>query len=102
MKRQLITDADVMDNLLQVEFIEADNQIAKRHILPKGGKIGKHIHTYSHLSVLGYGSVRVETPEGSKVYDAGDCIVIKANTEHFVTALEDACWLCIHNTEGMV
>jgi quercetin dioxygenase-like cupin family protein len=102
MTRQLITDTDVMDELLQVEIFESDNQFAKRHVMPKGGKMCKHIHTYSHLSILGYGSVRVETLEGSKVYDAGDCIVIKANTEHSITALEDACWFCIHNTEGMV
>lgn len=96
----MITDEKELDERYQVEFIEADDQIAKRHLLPKGDKIGKHIHTYSHLSILGYGSVRVETPEGSKVYDEGECIVIKANTEHVIIALEDSCWFCIHNTLG--
>ena len=91
-----ITDPDVMDEYLDVEFFTADNLFAKRHILSKGDKIGKHIHTYSHISILGYGSVRVETLEGSRVYDAGDCIVIKANTEHHITALEDSAWFCIH------
>lgn len=98
----MITDESKMDAYLQVEYIEADDQIAKRHLLSKGDKIGKHIHTYSHLSILSYGSVRVNTEGGSKVYDAGDCIVIKANTEHVITALEDSCWFCIHNTLGKV
>ena len=98
----MMTDKNEMDDFLQVEYIEADDQIAKRHLLSKGDKIGKHIHTYSHLSILGYGSVRVDTTKNSKVYDAGDCIVIKANTEHVITALEDACWFCIHNTLGKV
>ena len=92
----MITDKHDIDERLEVEFFQADDLFAKRFILSKGDKIGKHIHSYSHLSVLGYGSVRVETSEGSKVYDAGDCIVIKANTEHHITALEDSCWLCIH------
>lgn len=100
--QELITDEQLMNEVLQVEIFEATNQFAKRHILQKGGKMAKHIHTYSHLSILGYGSVRVETSEGSRVYDSGDCIVIKANTEHSILALEDACWFCIHNTEGMV
>jgi quercetin dioxygenase-like cupin family protein len=92
----MITDLQAIDDHCDVQFFEAKNLFAKRHVLSKGDKIGKHIHTYSHLSILGYGSVRVNTPEGSKVYDAGDCIVIKANTEHVITALEDSCWFCIH------
>jgi quercetin dioxygenase-like cupin family protein len=100
--KELITDEKIMNEVLQVEIFESDNQFAKRHIIPKGGKMCKHIHSYSHLSILSYGSVRVETDKASKVYDAGDCIVIEANTEHSITALEDACWFCIHNTEGMV
>ena len=92
----MVTNEQELDAALDIEFFEADNLFAKRHILSKGDKIGKHIHTYSHLSILGYGSVRVETKEGSRVYDAGDCIVIKANTDHHITAIEDSCWFCIH------
>lgn len=92
----MIIDTDIIDEHCDVEFYFADNLAAKRFLLSKGDKIGKHIHSYSHLSILGYGSVRVETPEGSKVYDAGDCIVIKANTEHHIIALEDSAWFCIH------
>lgn len=94
-----ITDPSVMDEYLEVEFFTADNLFAKKHILSKGDKIGKHIHSYSHLSILGYGSVRVNTPNGSKVYDAGDCIVITENTEHTIVALEDSCWFCIHTSD---
>ena len=92
----MITDEKIIDDYMDVEFFTADNLFAKRHILSKGDKIGKHIHTYSHLSILGYGSVRVDVTGSSKVYDSGDCIVITANTEHVITALEDACWFCIH------
>ena len=94
----MITNHESIDAYCDVEFFEADNLFAQRHILSKGDKIGKHIHSYSHLSILGYGSVRVNTPQSSKVYDAGDCIVITENTEHTIVALEDSCWFCIHTT----
>jgi quercetin dioxygenase-like cupin family protein len=80
--------------LTKVFFTNA--QTAHKHLLDKGDKINSYINTYSHLGILGFGSIRVKTEEGSKVYDAGDCIVIKANTEHDITALEDACWFCIY------
>jgi len=96
----MITDEKELDAQFDAEFYFADDLAAKRFLLSKGDKIGKHIHTYSHLSILGYGSVRVETPEGSKVYDQGECIVIKANTEHVITALEDSAWFCIHTDKG--
>lgn len=92
----MITDKQAIDEYFQVEFFFADNIAAKRHILNKGDKITKHIHDYSHLSILGYGSVRVDTPKSSKVYDAGDCIIVEKHTEHQITALEDSAWFCIH------
>ena len=93
----MITDESEIDNHCQIEFFFSDFGLsAKKHVLSKGDTIGKHIHPYSHLSILGYGSVRVNTPEGSKVYDAGDCIEIKKDTEHVIHALEDSAWFCIH------
>jgi quercetin dioxygenase-like cupin family protein len=92
----MITDETEIDQRLGAELFLADNLLAKRFVLSKGDKIGKHIHTYSHLSVLGYGSVRVDTLKGSRAYDSGDCIVIEKETEHTITALEDSVWFCIH------
>lgn len=92
----MITDPKQLDETLQTEFFFADNLIAKRHALACGDIIGKHTHTYSHLSIVGYGSVRVTTSKGSRVYDSGDCVIVEADIEHTITALEDACWFCIH------
>jgi quercetin dioxygenase-like cupin family protein len=92
----VITDQDQLDETFQTEFFFADKIAAKRHVLTAGDIVGKHTHDYSHLSIVGYGSVRVTTPKGSRVYDAGDCIVVDAGIEHTITALEDAVWFCIH------
>lgn len=91
-----MTDEQLMDDKFQVEYFTAGRQTAKRFVLSKGDKISVHIHPYSHLSILGYGSIRVDTPGKSKVYDVGDCIVITAHTVHSITALEDSCWFCIY------
>jgi quercetin dioxygenase-like cupin family protein len=95
----VITDQDQLDETLQTEFFFADQVAAKRHVLNTGDIVGKHTHDYSHLSIVGYGSVRVTTPKSSRVYDAGDCIVVDAGIEHTITALEDAVWFCIHKEQ---
>ena len=91
----MITEEQQLNEKFDVEFFKADGQIAKRFILSKGDKITTHINPYSHLSLLGYGSLRVDTPKRSLVHDIGDCIVITAHTVHTITALEDSCWFCI-------
>jgi quercetin dioxygenase-like cupin family protein len=92
----VITDKDQLDETLQTEFFFADRLAAKRHVLSAGDIVGKHQHNYSHLSIVGYGSVRVTTPKGSRVYDAGDCVIVEADIEHTITALEDSVWYCVH------
>ena len=96
----MITDQDTINEHCEVSFFFAKNLAAKRHVLSAGDIVVKHTHDYSHLSIVGYGSVRVTTPKGSRVYDAGDCIVVDAGIEHTITALEDAVWFCIHNNEA--
>ena len=96
----MITDKKQLDEKFQTEFFFAKDIAAKRHILSAGDTVGKHTHDYSHLSIVGYGSVRVTTPKGSRVYDAGDCIIVEENTEHVITALEDSAWFCIHTDKG--
>lgn len=89
-------DEQLINEKYDVQFFTADNQVAKRFILSKGDKINTDISQYSHLGILGYGSIRVDTPGRSMVHDSGDCIVITANTGHIITALEDSCWFCIN------
>lgn len=67
--------------------------------IPKGASIGKHVHTYSHLSILAKGSVNVIADDKTTLYTAPVCINIKANIVHEVHALEDSVWYCIHNTD---
>lgn len=95
----MITDKDQLDEHFQTEFFFADKVAAKRHVLSAGDVVGKHTHDYSHLSIVGYGSVRVTTPKGSRVYDSGDCVIVEANIEHTITAIEDAVWYCIHKEQ---
>lgn len=92
----MITDEKLLDEQFQTEFVFAKNIAAKRHVLSAGDVVGKHSHDYDHISIVGYGSVRVNTPNSSRVYDSGDYVIVTANTEHTITALEDSVWYCVH------
>jgi quercetin dioxygenase-like cupin family protein len=77
----------------------ADGLYAKQMIIPKGFMAGKHVHNYSHLSILAKGRVIVKTDDSSVEYVAPACIEIKSGIYHTVEALEDCAWFCIHATQ---
>jgi len=92
---------------MNVEHYWGDGQYAKKIPLEAGQMIGKHKHTYTHLSIVAKGRVLVRTDGGDgsgilktrKEYEAGDCVTVTANTLHQVTALEDSIWYCTHATD---
>ena len=77
----------------------SDGLYAKQMTIPKGFMAGKHLHDYSHLSILAKGKVIVRTDDGEVEYVAPACIEIKSNTYHTLEALEDCSWFCIHATD---
>lgn len=80
----------------------ADNLYAKESFIPKGFRCAKHVHLYSHLSILSKGRVIVIADGVEFNYDATDrpaCIKIEAGVLHEVIALDDSIWFCIHQTD---
>lgn len=77
----------------------SDGLYAKQMHVPKGYIVGKHIHSYSHLSVLAKGKVIVRTDTSEKVVEAPACLEIEKNILHSIEALEDSVWFCIHATD---
>ena len=86
-------------SLIPVEHHFADKLYTKTMWLEAGQTMGKHKHSYSHLSILGQGRALVTTPAGAVEYTAPACITIAANVEHVVHALTDVKWFCIHATD---
>ena len=84
---------------MQVAHFFGDGIYAKEMRVPAGYQVGKHVHTYSHLSILASGRVRLTTGEFYKDYTAPACIEIKAGVQHVIDALEDSVWFCIHATD---
>lgn len=84
---------------IYVEHYFADKQYTKLMKLSAGQAIGKHTHSFSHLSILGMGRAKVITPAGAIEYTAPACIMIAANVPHVVEALTDITWFCIHATD---
>lgn len=84
---------------LHIKHYFSSGLYAKQMHIPKGYVVGTHKHKFSHISVLGSGSVIVETDNSSKEYTSPACIEILANVEHRITALENVTWFCIHATD---
>ena len=81
-----------------INHIFADGLYAKESHIPAHTLLAKHIHDYTHISILAKGSVRVWANDVMTEYTAPACIEIKANVEHEVQAITDATWYCIHAT----
>lgn len=78
----------------------SDGLYAKEMNFPAGSAIVKHLHDYSHLSILAKGKVQLLLEGGDvRTFTAPACIEIKANVCHGVTALTDCTWFCIHATD---
>lgn len=74
---------------------------ARQMQISAGEIVGKHKHTYDHLSVLASGTVVVTTDEQQEELTGPCCLAIKAGTLHTIHALTDAVWFCIHPESRM-
>lgn len=84
----------------EVEFTQkhhfADGLYAKEAVIPAGYKVAKHIHNYTHLSLLASGKALVTAGDVVKEYTGPACIEITAGISHKVEAITDVVWFCIH------
>lgn len=77
----------------------SDGLYAKEAFVPAGAAILKHMHDFSHLSILAKGRVAVMKGDLIEIIEAPACIEIKANVTHGVKAMSDCVWFCIHATD---
>lgn len=83
-----------------VAFHFSDGTIAKEMIVPAGGMVVKHVHDYSHLSILAKGTIELLCEDDSKIINAPACIEIKAGVCHGIKAITEVHWFCIHADDG--
>jgi quercetin dioxygenase-like cupin family protein len=56
-----------------------------------------HIHSYDHITLLAYGSVRVHVDDNQTDFKAPQMIYIQAGKRHYIEALEDGTVAyCVH------
>jgi len=72
---------------------------AKETRIPAGYLLGQHAHKHDHLSILASGSVKVGVDGETKFFHAPACITIEAGKEHYVLAMTDVVWYCVHATD---
>ena len=72
---------------------------AKETRIPAGYLLGKHAHTFDHLSILASGSIELSVNGNVSVVHAPACLVIEANKDHQLRAITDTVWFCVHATD---
>ena len=72
---------------------------AKETRIPAGHLLGKHTHTFDHLSILASGTVEVWVDGRVSVLTGPACLVVQANKEHMVRSVTDVVWYCVHATD---
>lgn len=77
----------------------SDGLYAKEAQFTAGSAILKHVHDFSHLSILAKGKVAVMMGEEIEVIEAPACLEIKAGLTHGIKALTDCVWFCVHATD---
>jgi len=80
--------------------LTVDGVFIKRFKLKKNEVVPQHGHHHSHVTILGYGRVRVWRGEDPNHTDyLPGMIYIEAYTKHQFLALEDSELYCVHNSE---
>jgi quercetin dioxygenase-like cupin family protein len=89
--------------MLSPTFTFADNIVSREQVFEEQQVLDKHVHSYSHLSIVLKGSFEVKVHNAAlgitttDRYKAGDVLVIPAYSIHSVQALESGSkWACIH------
>ncbi|GAC1609424.1 MAG: hypothetical protein NVS3B3_15980 [Aquirhabdus sp.] len=77
---------------------ESDGMYTKEIHIPAGIAMGKEMHAYSHLSILGKGSIKLIRDDTEVELSAPQCLHIKAGVWHTVIAVTDTVWYCVHAT----
>lgn len=79
----------------------ADVWTRQMHFKQAGDVEHGHTHDYDHLTLLAHGSLRVTVNGQSTEFNAPHMILIKAQFEHELTALQDGTVAyCIHAVRG--
>ena len=82
----------------QITHHFSDGLYAKEMRVEAGQAILKHMHDFSHLSILARGRVAILIGDEIEVIEAPACIDVKAGLVHGIKAIEDCVWYCIHAT----
>lgn len=72
---------------------------AKETRIPAGYVLGKHTHTFDHLSILASGVVQLTVDGESRSITGPACVVIEADKTHELKAVTNTVWYCVHATD---
>jgi len=73
-----------------------DGQYIKETHIAAGYEVHKHVHSFSHFSILAKGSAILNVAGKEQWLEAPAIINVAAGTPHSVRAVTDIVWLCTH------
>ncbi len=76
-----------------------DGVYMKEMRLPEGHAAEKHVHDFTHQSVLLSGRAHLIVDADTFDLEGPVCITIDAGKVHTIIALSDCEWYCIHETD---
>lgn len=72
---------------------------AKQMLIRAGCSMGKHVHDFDHLSILGSGQAQLKVDGVLQSITGPLCITVQAGKVHEVHAVTDIVWFCVHKTD---
>jgi quercetin dioxygenase-like cupin family protein len=102
--RQLLNapNKDDKGNEIKSTFFESDGLFSVEMRIPAGLIVGKHSHSYSHLSFLSKGKVELDVDGNKSIVEAPACVNIVAGKAHAISAITDVVWYCTHATDERI
>jgi len=72
---------------------------AKEMQVPAGMVVEKHMHDFTHLSILASGKAAVTIDGKTQTITGPHCLTVEAGKQHTIFAITNLVWYCVHATE---
>ena len=93
------TGRTTLSNVAQIKHITSDGVYVKAYRVPAGLQIYSKPFDVDHVTILGQGSVLIDTGEEKLKFFAPAHFVFPAKSRYKIITLEDSVWYCVHVTD---
>lgn len=88
-----------LQDIAQIKHIPCDGVYVKAYRVPAGLQIYSKSFDKDHVTILGQGSVLIDSGEEKLKFFAPAHFIFPALTRYKIITLEDSVWYCVHVTD---